>query len=184
MDIFREYLKEGIDFYNNNEEIRIMGVLVWYYYICHRQVWFISRNISSDQENTYLETGRTIHEIFYTNEKKEFIFENIKVDIIKLSEESSVIIGEIKKSSSFIKPAVMQLAFYLHTLKNIIPTLEANLFIPLEKKNIKVQLTPELEKELKECINSIKNIIKNEKPPKFKKIVFCENCAYKFYCFS
>lgn len=119
-----------------------------------------------------------------STEKKEFIFENIKIDIIRLSEDSSVIIGEIKKSSKFIKPAVMQLAFYLYTLKNIIPNLAANLLIPLEKKNIKVELTPELEKELKECIDSITNIIKNEKPPKFKKIVFCEKCAYKFYCFS
>ncbi|MCX7870020.1 MAG: CRISPR-associated protein Cas4 [bacterium] len=184
MDIFKDYLKEDLDFYSNNEEIRIMGVLVWYYYVCHRQVWFISRNINSDQEDPYLEVGRTIHEIFYTNEKKEFIFENIKIDIIRLSEENTVIIGEIKKSSKFIKPAIMQVAFYLYTLKNIIPTLTANLLIPLEKKNIKVELTPELEKELKECIDSITNIIKNEKPPKFKKIVFCEKCAYRFYCFS
>lgn len=187
MEIFKEYLKfeesKDKDFIFS-EDFRIMGVLIWYYYICHRQVWFMSRNIIPDQDNPLIEAGRTVHEIFYKSEKKEILFENMKIDVIKISEENTTIIGEIKKSSNYLKPSIMQLTLYLYYLKDIIGNIDAKLFIPLEKKTIKVELTKDLENELKDAIQKIWEISTKDTPPKFQKIKFCKNCGFKLLCFS
>lgn len=68
--------------------------MVWYYYICTRQVWLIAHSIEPDQENNFLKLGRHIHEIFYKRNKKEFFIDNqIKIDIIYPKK----VLGEIKK---------------------------------------------------------------------------------------
>ncbi len=61
----------------------INGTLIWYYYICPREVWLIGHSIEADQESDFLLLGRHIHEIFYKRQKKEFMIDNtIKIDIL------------------------------------------------------------------------------------------------------
>lgn len=93
-------------------DISINGTLIWYYYICQREVWLISHGIEADQEDENIQIGKWIHENSYSREKKELDFGNIKVDITD-NKDGSLIIQEIKKSSKFIKSAKMQLLFYL-----------------------------------------------------------------------
>jgi CRISPR-associated exonuclease Cas4 len=42
--------------------MEVNGTLVWYYSICKREVWLMSRNISPDQRDTNIDIGRFIHE--------------------------------------------------------------------------------------------------------------------------
>jgi len=180
-EIYRDY------FIGREEDIKITGVLIWYYYICKRQVWFISRNIIPDQENELIELGKTIHELYYNKKYvKEFLVENVKVDLIKIEEDNQIIVGEIKKSSSFVKSATMQLSFYLLILRKYIPNLKAKIHIPLERKSVNIELTKELENELEECIKNIKNIVQNDFPPSLKesKSKYCFKCAYYNFCYS
>ncbi|HEK25350.1 MAG TPA: Dna2/Cas4 domain-containing protein, partial [Hydrogenobaculum sp.] len=70
----------------------VNGTLIWYYYICKREVWLIGHGIDADQENDFILLGRHIHDIFYKNYKKEFMIDNtIKIDIIP----GNYVIGEI-----------------------------------------------------------------------------------------
>ncbi len=156
--------------------------MVWYYYICTRQVWLIAHSIEPDQENNFLKLGRHIHEIFYKRNKKEFFIDNqIKIDIIYPQK----VIGEIKKSSKFnIQSARMQLAFYLFYLKQKGIELDGELHFPEERKKETLKLTPELEKELENAIKNIKKIIAFDIPPEPIKVPFCTNCAYKDMCWS
>jgi CRISPR-associated exonuclease Cas4 len=159
----------------------INGTIIWYYYICHREVWLIGHSIESDQENEHLALGRHIHETFYKRQKKEFLIDNtIKIDIMM----NKKVIGEIKKSSKFLKSARMQLAFYLYYLKQKGISLEGELLIPEERKKEKIQLTQEIEKELEDVILEIKKILERDIPPEPVKIPYCKNCAYKELCWS
>jgi len=163
------------------EEININGTLIWYYYICPREVWLIGHSIEADQESDFLILGKHIHEIFYKRQKKEFLIDNtIKIDILP----NKKVIGEIKKSSKYLKSAKMQIAFYLYYMKQKGINIEGELLIPEERKREKVVLTKELEQELEKAIKEINKILNQEKPPKPVEIPYCKNCAYKEMCWS
>lgn len=160
----------------------VNGTLIWYYYICKRETWLIGHGIEADQDNEFLVLGNHIHDIFYKERKKEILIDNtIKIDIMP----NSKIIGEIKKSGKFLESAKMQVAFYLYYMKyekNV--ELEGVLLIPEERKRIEINLNPDIEKELENTIEDIKNILSLEKPPPLIKIPYCKNCAYKELCWA
>jgi CRISPR-associated exonuclease Cas4 len=160
----------------------VNGTLIWYSYICDREVWFIGHQIEAPQDNPLLEKGRAIHEVFYSQYTKELLIDNtIKIDIVKGRE----LIAEIKSSSKHLKSAIMQLAFYLYYLKKHKGVeLRGKLSIPSERKTVEVQLSEPLERELEEKIKSIEDILSLPKPPPPVKIPYCKNCAYKEICWA
>lgn len=160
---------------------KITGTLVWYYYICPREVWLMSRELTPEQDNPFIEIGRIIHEESYQREKKEIEIGNMKFDLLKKGDEQ-IVIAEIKKSSKFEVSAKMQLVFYLYRLKEMGINAKGELLIPKEKKRIPVELNENLEKEIKKAIYEIKSIISQDNPPEVKKIKFCHKCAYREFC--
>jgi len=160
----------------------INGTSVWYFYICPRQVWFMSRSLRGEQDNDFLLLGRHIHGIFYRNRKRELLIDNtIKVDFI----EEEGLIAEVKKSSKNLKSALMQLAFYLYYFKyKKGVALSGKLLIPEERTQIRVDLTEEIEKELEETFRGIKEIVSKPLPPPPRKIPHCKRCAYREICWS
>ena len=140
------------------------GTLIWYYYICKREVWLIAHGIEPPQENEFISIGRLIHEEYYRKFKKELLVDNkIKIDIL----EGKKVIGEIKKSSKYLESAKMQLAFYLYYLKTVKgEKLEGELLIPEERKRIRVKLTTELEKEVERAVWEIERTFHLQKEPK------------------
>jgi CRISPR-associated exonuclease Cas4 len=160
----------------------VNGTLIWYSYICDREVWFIGHQIEAPQDNPLLEKGRAIHEVFYSQYTKELLIDNtIKIDIV----EGRELIAEIKSSSKHLKSAIMQLAFYLYYLKKHKGVeLRGKLSIPSERKTVEVQLSEPLERELEEKIKSIEDILSLPKPPPPVKIPYCKNCAYKEICWA
>ena len=162
---------------------RVTGTLVWYYHVCKREVWLIAHEINPDQDNPYLEIGRLIHEDSYKREKKKFATEGIIIDLITVNGKD-VVVGEVKKSSRFVKQATMQLAFYLWKLKQQGVKARGELLVPKEKKKISVELTEDIEKRLIQIIAEIKQLIHNEFPPVPAKISYCKSCAYREFCWS
>jgi len=161
----------------------ITGTMIWYYYICEREVWLMAREIHPDQEDPFIEIGRILSEESYKREKKNIYLEGMIIDVMKVK-NGEVIIGEVKKSSRFEKAAKMQLSFYLLKLKKMGIEAKGELLFPREKKKVEVILTDEIENELKIAEGKIKSIINLDKPPEAKKIKFCKNCAYEEFCFS
>lgn len=162
---------------------KITGTLVWYYYICPREVWLMAHELNPAQDNPFIEIGRLIHEDSYAREKKEITFGNIKFDILK-RENKQTVVAEVKKSSRYEKSARMQLAFYLHRLKQMGIDAKGELLIPKEKKRISVELDDTTEKELKRATTEIGDIISWEVPPKPEKNKFCGKCAYREFCWA
>lgn len=162
--------------------VNVTGTLIWYYYICQREVWLMSHQIEPQQDNNFIEIGRIISQDSYLRDDKELNFGNIRVDLISYNDKK-VIISEVKKSSHFIKSSQMQLAFYLLELKEKgIKNLTGELRFPKEKKKVKIILTNELEKELKIAINEITKLVLLDIPPFPCKNNYCKSCGYYELC--
>lgn len=159
----------------------ITGTLVWYYYICEREVWLMGREITPDEDHGALDMGRAIHEIYYQRLKREVALDGIRIDVIK---GKSKTVCEVKTSSKYLESAKMQLAYYLYRLKEAGIDMTGEILIPKEKKKIEINLTSELKEKLLGALKQIRNIIEKEVPPQPKKCPFCRNCAYKDMCWS
>jgi len=167
----------------SDSNINVNGTLIWYYYICKREVWLMSHSIEPDQSNSNIDLGRFIHEQAYKRTKKEISIGNIKVDTIR-HENNQLVIGEVKKSSKFEHSAKMQLAFYLYELKKLGIEALGELLFPKEKKKINVTLDDNLINEINDAKRKILIIAYQEYPPKPDKIPFCRNCAYSEFCWA
>ena len=163
--------------------VSVTGTLIWYYYICPREVWLMSRYLNPSQDDPFIEIGRLISKEAYEREKKEVRVENIVIDLLK-SSEGEVVVGEVKKSSKYEKSAKMQICYYLMKLKALGILAKGVLLFPKEKKRIEVDLTPEIEEELKNAIADIKAISEKDLPPPAKKVKFCSKCGYREFCWA
>ena len=163
--------------------VKVTGTLMWYYFVCKREVWLMSREVTPFEEDDLLEIGRLIHEDSYKREKKEVDLFSMKIDVL-MKTNGRLLIGEMKKSSSYLMPARMQLLFYLYRLKEMGISAEGELLVPKERKKEKVILNKDAEEKVKSAISDIQKIIALETPPPAVKTHFCNRCAYKDFCFA
>jgi len=166
-----------------NIDVKVTGTLMWYYYICHREVWLMARQMVPEQDNDLLDFGRFLQEKAYPRDKREIQVGHLKFDILK-NKDGQLVIGEVKKSSKYERSAFMQLALYLYELKELGIDAQGELLFPEEKKKICVNLTSELMEEVKKAKKEILKIIYLEVPPQPVKIKYCRNCAYNDFCWS
>lgn len=140
--------------------------------------------VNPDEDDENMDLGRFIHEHSYLRDtSKEISLGNIRLDIVRQNKDG-LVVGEVKKSSKFIKSARMQLGFYLQELKERGIEAKGELLFPKERKKEEVILTESMEKELADTIIKIKQIVQQDRPPQAKKIHFCRNCAYKEFCWA
>ncbi len=163
--------------------ISVTGTILNAFLICPRKAWLLARELSPDPDNELIQLGKLIADETFKDKRKEIILENIKIDLIE-TKKGKLIVGEIKKASTFIEAAKLQLAFYLWKLKEKDVNAEGELIIPKERKRIKIELSDELINKLKNTISEAENLIKMDKPPKPVRKSFCKNCAYKELCFA
>ena len=165
------------------EDINVNGTLIWYYFICKREVWLMAHNVVPDQDDPNIDLGRFIHDNSYSREKKELSLGNVKIDIVR-KKEGQLILGEVKKSSRYQESAKMQLAYYLLTLKR--QGLEATgvLMFPKEKKRIEIELDDNLQQELERVERDILKICYEPYPNPPEKIKYCKNCGYNEFCWA
>jgi len=166
-----------------NNEISVTGTLMWYYYVCQRQVWLMAHQIIPEKDHEYLELGRFLQETAYTRDRKEITVGHLKFDLLR-RKDGQVVIGEVKKSSSYVTSATMQLALYLQELKEIGIEAKGELLFPEEKKRLNVVLTPELEEKIEKAKKDILRIVYLDSPPEPEKVKYCKKCAYRDFCWA
>jgi len=167
----------------SEQEFSVNGTLIWYYYICKRQVWLMAHSLTPDQENDRISQGRAIHEYRYPRDKKEINLGNVRIDLVR-SEKGQLVIGEIKKSSRFLTSATRQLQFYLLQIEKMGIEARAELLIPEEKQRIEVTLNEETRMELEKVEHEIIDIIEKPTPPLANKVKWCKPCAYAEFCWA
>ena len=161
----------------------INGTQINYYFICKTKLWLFSHNIQMEQESDNVKLGKTLHENSYKKENEVLIDNLINVDFIK--NKNPIEIHEVKKTQSMKKSHEFQLLYYIYYLKKEkgLENIVGYLNYPANRKTIKIELTEDKEKELKDILNDINKIIEST-IPKPKKSRICRRCAYFEFCFA
>lgn len=159
---------------------KISGIMIYYYFVCKRKLWFYHNGISLEDENENVQIGRFIDENTYSGERKHILInDEINIDFIK----KSGMIHEIKKSKKIEEASIWQVKYYLYYLKNYgVENVKARIDYPLLKKTIEVELSKEDEEKMKEIIDEIRTLVKSEKVPTGLSGKVCKKCAFYDLC--
>lgn len=162
------------------ENLKVQGIKVNYFYICKRKLWLFSKGISMESNNDRVLEGKVVHENSYMREKRKEILID---DIIKLDIIDEEYVKEVKISSKMNKADKMQLLYYLFYLKQLGIDKKGTLNYVKEKKVEEVQLTEEIEEEIKNSLIKINKLCKEDTIPKVINMPFCKKCSYYEFCY-
>jgi len=159
----------------------ITGLMVYYYEVCKRKLWYFVNEIQLEENNSNVILGKLLEENTYTRDEKKINIDRIiNIDFIR----SKKILHEIKKSNSIEPASLLQVQYYLYYLeKKGLIGLKGILDYPLLKQTVEVNLTGEDRENLDNIIIGIKEILRKESPPTLEKKGICKKCAYFDLCF-
>lgn len=161
-------------------ESRVTGVMVYYYFVCKRKLWYFCHEINMEAEYENVMLGKILDEHSYQRDDKHINIDNvINIDFIREHQE----LHEVKKSRAIEEAGIKQVKYYLYYLKQRgVYELKARIDYPLLKKTLTVELTEEDEKQMELVISDILDIKKSKIPPGFEQMKICKNCAYHDLC--
>ncbi|WP_432407987.1 CRISPR-associated protein Cas4 [Wukongibacter sp. M2B1] len=159
----------------------ITGVMVYYYFVCKRKLWFFKNDITMEQGNELVGMGKLVDETSYCRNKKNILIdETINIDFLK----DWKVIHEVKKSRKISEASKWQLKYYIWILKGKGVDVEKGVLdYPLLRKRENVFLDEEDEKELKNILKEINIIVDLQTPPPIIKKSICKKCAYYELCY-
>jgi len=161
-----------------DDPFRVTGVMMQYYYVCKRELWFESRNLEIDRENPTVVRGTRVDDTAY-NDKRE----NLHLGMISLDLLDDGRVVEVKPSSTLTEPAKMQLSYYLWYLDRVADIQRDGILAhPRERKREMVGLTDERIEKVEMAIHGIHDIVVQDSPPPAEEKPFCDSCAYHDFC--
>lgn len=160
---------------------KITGVMVYYYFVCKRKLWYFINDVTMEHGSELVGIGKLIDEASYKREKKNILVdENINIDFLK----DWKVIHEIKKSKKIEEASKWQLKYYIWLLKDKGVDIEKGILdYPLLRRREDVFLDEEDEKQLQNILNEIEKIGLLELPPEINKKSICKKCAYYELCY-
>ena len=159
----------------------ITGLMVYYYEVCKRKLWYFTNDIQLEENNSNVILGKLLEENTYTRDEKKINIDGvINIDFIR----SKKILHEIKKNNSIEPASILQIQYYLYYLeKKGLVGLKGILDYPLLKQTVEVNLSDSDRENLENIIIGIKEILGKESPPILEKKNICKKCAYFDLCF-
>jgi len=163
------------------EEFRVTGVMMQYYAVCHRELWFESRDIEIDRDRASIVRGTNVDEQAYSDKRRSVSIDGtIVIDVL---DDGTVM--EVKPSSSMVEPARLQLLYYLWYLKHVVGVeRDGVLAHPTERRRESVELTQEAEQRVEKALRGVYDVTNAETPPEAERKPFCDSCAYHDFCWS
>lgn len=177
-DLIEEFIERERSPYRD-PLLRITGLMVQYYHVCRRELWFSSRGIDIDRDAANIRRGTHIDETSYRDKRKSFrINGRIALDVLDSGE-----VMEVKASSTLETPMRMQLLYYLWYLERILGVeRDGVLAYPAERKREDVVLTEANANAVEETIRGIVKVVKADAPPALEKKPYCDACLYQDIC--
>ncbi len=162
-------------------EKHVTGVMMYYYKVCHRKLWYFYNEIQMEQTNENVQLGKILDENAYNREDKHVNIDNvINIDFIR----ENGILHEVKKSKKIEEASIFQVKYYLFYLESKgVHGIKGKIDYPLLKKTQEVELTDEDRKEIGQTLEDMERIFNEEVPPKLNKKGICKSCAYYDLCF-
>lgn len=162
--------------------MKITGVKINYYHICHTKLWLFSHNIALEHEHENVNIGKLLHEERYSKKKKDITIDNtISIDFVK-QRNGVMELHEIKKTKKMEDAHLRQMLYYLYYLKKRGVEGKGVMNYPLLNQIREVELTPDGEKSIEEDIRGIEEIVTGRMPHP-KRMRICPKCAYFEFCF-
>lgn len=163
--------------------MRVNGTLMNYYFHCKRQCYLHGNRINLEDNSEIVQIGKAIHEERAAGSSNS----EIEIDNIKLDKLTAEYLTEIKKSDADEEAAKWQLYYYLYVLKSKGIERKGRLqFVEKNKsqtKTVILELSPEVELELKEYIAQIEDLLEQDTIPEVFNKAQCKKCAYYEYCY-
>ena len=152
--------------------MKITGVMVYYYFVCKRKLWYFSKDVNMEHNSELVGMGKLIDENSYNREKKSILIdEMINIDFLK----DWKVIHEVKKSRKLDEAAKWQLKYYIWVLRSKGVDIEKGILdYPLLRKREEILLTISEEEELIEVLEQIREILNMNFPPKAINKAFCK----------
>ena len=132
---------------------KVTGVMVYYYFVCKRKLWFFCHQINMESENEDVILGKILDDNSYQKDDKHINIDDvINIDFIREEKE----LHEVKKSRVLEEAGVWQLKYYLYYLqKRGVVDLKGKIDYPLLKKTMKIELYDKDIKEIERIIEEI-----------------------------
>lgn len=161
--------------------MNITGIMIYYYFICQRRLWYFVNQINMEQNSELVKIGKILDETTYTKEKKQILIDNtINIDFIK----NGAVLHEVKKTKAIEEAGIWQIKYYMYYLQNKgIKNIKAKIDFPLLRETREVVLEKEDKEILNNVIKNIEEIVKMDKPPKILDSKICNKCSYFDLCY-
>lgn len=159
----------------------ITGIMVYYYVVCQRKLWYFLHEIQLEADNSNVILGRLLEENTYTRDEKKIAIDGvINIDFFRAKK----ILHEIKKSKVMEEASILQVQYYLYYLEQKgLTGMRGILDYPLLKQKVEVELTEMDRKNLEKILSGIEKIMNSSIPPDLEKKSICKKCAYFDLCF-
>ena len=106
----------------------ITGLMVYYYEVCKRKLWYFINEIQLEKNNSNVILGKLLEENTYTRDEKKINIDGvINIDFIR----SKKVLHEIKKSNSIEPASLLQ-----DKSKIIVEIISGILFVLFREKRI------------------------------------------------
>ena len=177
-DVLDRYLAAERDPYRE-PRVRITGLMVQYYHVCERELWFMSRGLDINRETTNIQRGTHVDETSYDDRRRSYqINGRIQLDLLDSGD-----VMEVKVSSTLEKPARLQLLYYLWYLDEVLDIeKDGVLAYPKERKREQVELDDEARAEVEDTVRGIITVVERDAPPELEKKPYCDACLYQDIC--
>lgn len=161
--------------------MNITGIMIYYYFICQRRLWYFVNQINMEQNSELVKIGKILDETTYTKEKKQILIDNtINIDFIK----NGAVLHEVKKTKAIEEAGMWQIKYYIYYLQNKgIKNIKAKIDFPLLRETKEVVLEEEDKEILENVIKNIEEIAQMDKPPKAIDSKVCSKCSYFDLCY-
>lgn len=161
--------------------MNITGIMVYYYFICKRKLWYFVNAINMEQNSELVSIGKILDETTYKREKHSILIDNtINIDFVK----NGAILHEVKKTKAIEEAGIWQVKYYMYYLEQKgVKKISAKIDFPLLRESREIILTQKDREVLDNVIQNIENIINMEKVPKAINSKICKKCAYYDLCY-
>ena len=161
--------------------MNITGIMVYYYFICKRRLWYFSNQINMEQNSELVEIGKILDTETYSRENKSILIDNtINIDFVK----NGAVLHEVKKTKAIEEAGIWQLKYYMFYLERKgVKNIKARIDYPLLRETKEIILEDKDRTELQNVIEDIEYIINLTKPPKCINSKICNKCSYFDLCY-
>lgn len=162
-------------------EEKVTGVMIYYYFVCKRKLWYFCHEIRMEAENEDVLLGKLLDESSYGKNEKHINIDNvINIDFIRDQKE----LHEVKKSRFMEEAGIWQIKYYLYYLqKRGVENLKGKVDYPLLKKVRTIVLTEEDCIRLEAILLDVAEIRGRSCPPSVEQQKICKRCSYFDLCF-